>query len=92
MTTFITLSALFVRYIGLQVMHWLGELSDRLQEQLDLDLEMHNRKAKLLVFHAAVHLVSKAKLPLQIFSGQLLIVWLLVAFISRVLYSKSPEN
>lgn len=38
------------------VMHWLGELSDRLQEQLDLDLEMHNRKAKLLVFHAAVHL------------------------------------
>jgi hypothetical protein len=69
-------------------MHWLGELSDRLQEQLDLDLEMHNRKAKLLVFHAAVHLVSKAELPLQIFSGRLLIVWLLVAFLFLESYTQ----
>jgi len=43
-------------------MHWLGELGDRLQEQLDLDLELHNRTAKLLVFHATVHLVSEAEL------------------------------
>jgi len=56
------LSSGFCLYnIGLQVMHWLGELGDRLQEQLDLDLELHNRKAKLLVFHATVHLVSKAE-------------------------------
>ncbi|XP_024382887.1 DNA polymerase eta isoform X2 [Physcomitrium patens] len=38
------------------VMYWLGEMCDELQEKLDIDLEVHNRKAKLLVFHAAVQL------------------------------------
>ncbi|KAG0553321.1 hypothetical protein KC19_12G002200 [Ceratodon purpureus] len=51
------------------VMHWLGELSDRLQEQLDLDLEMHNRKAKLLVLHAAVHLRGASQ-PAKKFSSK----------------------
>jgi len=42
-------------------MYWLGEMCEELQERLDLDLEMNNRKAKLLVFHAAVHLVCKVE-------------------------------
>lgn len=38
------------------LMYWLGEMCEELQEKLDLDLETNNRKAKLLVFHATVHL------------------------------------
>ncbi|KAG0622952.1 hypothetical protein M758_3G136200 [Ceratodon purpureus] len=38
------------------LMHWIGEMCEELQEKLDSDLETHNRKAKLLVFHATVHL------------------------------------
>ena len=87
-----SLSGLIVRCVEVQVMHWLGELSDRLQEQLDLDLEMHNRKAKLLVLHAAVHLVSKAEILQQVFRGRLLIVWLLVAFYLLNPILKSYEN
>jgi hypothetical protein len=40
-------------------MYWLGEMCEELQEKLDLDLETNNRKAKLLVFHATVHLVLR---------------------------------
>jgi DNA polymerase eta len=39
------------------VMYWLGEMAEELQERLDLDLENNNRTARLLVFHAACHLV-----------------------------------
>ena len=41
----------------MQVMHWLGEMCGELQERLDTDLEMNNRTARLLVFHAACQLV-----------------------------------
>ena len=59
-------------------MHWLGEMCEELQEKLDSDLEMHNRKAKLLVFHATVHLVMRHH---PSFSAQLLVVYLLAAFL-----------
>ena len=48
----------FGLFTTLQVMHWLGEMCEELQERLDLDLEMNNRTPRLLVFHAAVHLVG----------------------------------
>lgn len=62
-------------HVDLQVMYWLGEMCEELQERLDLDLEMNNRKAKLLVFHAAVHLVCKVYHN----SAQLLVVCVLAA-------------
>lgn len=54
--------SLIPEILGIQVMYWLGEMCDELQEKLDIDLEVHNRKAKLLVFHAAVQLVRKLEL------------------------------
>ncbi|BFI31800.1 DNA polymerase eta [Marchantia polymorpha subsp. ruderalis] len=40
--------------------HWLSELSAELQERLDEDLQLHHRKARLLVVHAACHIVGRA--------------------------------
>lgn len=49
--------ALISQLLDMQVGHWLSELSAELQERLDEDLQLHHRKARLLVVHAACHIV-----------------------------------
>ncbi|KAL2633745.1 hypothetical protein R1flu_005224 [Riccia fluitans] len=41
------------------IRYWLTALSAELQERLNADLELHKRKARLLVVHASCHMVGK---------------------------------